>query len=103
MAITRPSDALEARAATDKALTSLLLGLGGVALLVGGVGIANVMIISVLERRGATFELRADGTFRCHLDGAEVTDADEAETIARIVLTLREEIRVVLLGRRVLH
>ena len=49
--VTRPSDALEARAATDDALTALLLGLGGVALLVGGIGIANVMVISVLERR----------------------------------------------------
>lgn len=49
--VTRPSDALEARAVTDTAFTTLLLGLGGVALLVGGVGIANVMVISVLERR----------------------------------------------------
>lgn len=42
MTVTRPSDALAARARTDKALTALLLGLGGVALLVGVVGIANV-------------------------------------------------------------
>jgi putative ABC transport system permease protein len=49
--VTRPSDALAARATTDRALTALLLALGGVALLVGGVGIANVMVIAVLERR----------------------------------------------------
>lgn len=49
--VTDPSAALQAKAATDGAFTSLLLGLGGVALLVGGVGVANTMIISVLERR----------------------------------------------------
>ncbi|MFF4772096.1 ABC transporter permease [Microtetraspora fusca] len=49
--VSRPSDALAARAAAAGAFTNLLLGLGGVALLVGGVGVANTMVISVLERR----------------------------------------------------
>jgi putative ABC transport system permease protein len=49
--VSRPSDALEAREATDDTLTALLLGLGAVALVVGGVGVANTMVISVLERR----------------------------------------------------
>ncbi|MFD4175735.1 ABC transporter permease [Streptomyces anulatus] len=49
--VSRPSDALAARAAADKGLTTLMLGLGAVALLVGGVGVANTMVISVLERR----------------------------------------------------
>jgi putative ABC transport system permease protein len=65
--VTRPSDALAARAATDKALTSLLLGLGGVALLVGGVGIANVMVISVLERRTEIGVRRALGATKQHI------------------------------------
>ena len=65
--VTRPSDALEARAATDQTFTALLLGLGGVALLVGGVGIANVMVISVLERRTEVGVRRALGATRRHV------------------------------------
>jgi putative ABC transport system permease protein len=49
--VSRPSDALVAKAAASAAFTNLLLGLGAVALLVGGVGVANTMVISVLERR----------------------------------------------------
>ena len=49
--VSRPSDALAAKLATQRAFNGLLLGLGGVALLVGGVGVANTMVISVLERR----------------------------------------------------
>ncbi|WP_327357208.1 ABC transporter permease [Streptomyces sp. NBC_01304] len=51
VAVTDPSAALQAKAATEGAFSTLLLGLGGIALLVGGVGVANTMIISVLERR----------------------------------------------------
>jgi putative ABC transport system permease protein len=63
----RPSDALEARAAAKTAFTSLFLGLGAVALLVGGVGIANVMVISVLERRSEVGLRRALGATRGHI------------------------------------
>jgi putative ABC transport system permease protein len=65
--ISRPSDALEARAAAKTAFTSLFLGLGAVALLVGGVGIANVMVISVLERRSEVGLRRALGATRKHV------------------------------------
>jgi putative ABC transport system permease protein len=63
----RPSDALEARAAAKTAFTSLFLGLGAVALLVGGVGIANVMVISVLERRSEIGLRRALGATKGHI------------------------------------
>jgi putative ABC transport system permease protein len=62
--VSRPSDALAAQAATKSAFTALLLGLGAVALLVGGVGIANVMVISVLERRPEIGLRRALGATR---------------------------------------
>ncbi|MEM7094816.1 MAG: ABC transporter permease [Actinomycetota bacterium] len=65
--VDRPTDALEAREAAGDALTSLFLGLGAVALLVGGVGIANVMVISVLERRAEIGLRRALGATRTHV------------------------------------
>ncbi|MEM8925864.1 MAG: ABC transporter permease [Actinomycetota bacterium] len=65
--VSRPSDALAARAEVDQSLQTLLLALGGVALLVGGVGIANVMIISVLERRTEIGLRRALGATRGHI------------------------------------
>jgi putative ABC transport system permease protein len=73
--VTRPSDALEARAAADDAFTSLLLGLGAVALLVGGVGIANVMVIGVLERRGEIGVRRALGATERHIRTQFLTEA----------------------------
>ena len=49
--VSQPSDALTARADAKGALDTLFLGLGAVALLVGAIGVANIMVISVLERR----------------------------------------------------
>ena len=65
--VSRPSDALAARAAAKTAFQSLFLGLGAVALLVGGVGIANVMFVSVLERRSEIGLRRALGATRRHI------------------------------------
>jgi putative ABC transport system permease protein len=65
--VSRPSDALAAKEATDSTLSGLLLGLGAVALLVGGVGVANTMVISVLERRSEIGLRRALGATRGHI------------------------------------
>ncbi|SDP68771.1 putative ABC transport system permease protein [Streptomyces sp. cf386] len=62
--VSRPSDALAAKEATDETLSGLLLGLGAVALLVGGVGVANTMVISVLERRSEIGLRRSLGATR---------------------------------------
>ena len=65
--VSRPTDVIEAKAAAESAFTNLFLGLGAVALLVGGVGIANVMVISVLERRAEIGLRRALGATRRHV------------------------------------
>lgn len=67
VAVSRPSEALTARLAVTGGATILLLGLGAVALLVGGIGIANVLVISVLERRGEIGLRRALGATRRHV------------------------------------
>ena len=67
VAVSYPSDILKAEVAAKGAYNGLLLGLGAVALLVGGVGIANVMVISVLERRSEVGLRRALGATRRHV------------------------------------
>jgi putative ABC transport system permease protein len=73
--VSRPSDAITARAEAATAYTELFLGLGAVALLVGGVGIANIMVISVLERRSEIGLRRALGATRRHVSLQFVTEA----------------------------
>ena len=65
--VDRPSEALEAAEAAEDTLTTLFVGLGSIALIVGGVGIANVMVISVIERRGEIGLRRALGATRRHI------------------------------------
>ncbi len=73
--VSRPSDVLEAEAAADNAFTALFLGLGAVALLVGGIGIANVMVIAVIERRGEIGLRRALGATKAHIRRQFLTEA----------------------------
>jgi putative ABC transport system permease protein len=65
--VSQPSSALVAEADARSALNGLFLGLGAVALLVGAVGVANIMIISVLERRSEIGLRRALGATRGHI------------------------------------
>jgi putative ABC transport system permease protein len=73
--VSYPSDILKAEVAAKGAYSGLFLGLGAVALLVGGVGIANVMVISVLERRSEIGLRRALGATRRHIAEQFLTEA----------------------------
>ena len=74
-AVSYPTDILQAEIAAKGAYNGLFLGLGAVALLVGGVGIANVMVISVLERRAEIGLRRALGATRRHIAEQFLTEA----------------------------
>jgi putative ABC transport system permease protein len=73
--VSRPSDALAAQAAAKTTFTGLLLGLGAVALLVSGIGVANTMVISVLERRAEIGLRRSLGATRGHIRIQFLTEA----------------------------
>jgi putative ABC transport system permease protein len=79
VSVANPVTALTARADATAAFSGLLLALGAVALLVGGIGIANVMVIAVLERRGEIGLRRALGARRLHV---AVQFAGEAVVLA---------------------
>lgn len=73
--LSRPSDALVARAQAKSAFNGLFLGLGAVALLVGAIGVANIMVISVLERRSEIGLRRALGATKAHIRAQFLTEA----------------------------
>lgn len=73
--VSRPSDVLVARGAVETAYQDLFLALGAVALLVGAIGIANVMVIGVLERRGEIGLRRALGATRPHIRRQFLTES----------------------------
>ena len=83
--VSQPSDVLTARAAAAGAFDSLFLGLGVVALIVGAVGVANIMIISVLERRSEIGLRRALGATRRQIRTQVLTESILLAVIGGIV------------------
>jgi putative ABC transport system permease protein len=75
VAVADPAAALIARADATAAFQGLFLALGGIALLIGGIGIANVMVISVLERQSEIGVRRALGARRLHIAVQFVAEA----------------------------
>ena len=73
--VTQPSAALAAQADAKGAFNALFLGLGAVALLVGAIGVANIMVISVLERRSEIGLRRALGATKGHIRIQFLTEA----------------------------
>ena len=88
--VSQPSAALTAQADAQGAFDTLFLGLGAVALLVGAVGVANIMVISVLERRSEIGLRRALGATKGHIRTQFLSEA--------ILLALTGGVAGVILG-----
>jgi putative ABC transport system permease protein len=82
------SEALAAERATDRTLDALLLGLGAVALLVGGVGVANTMVVSVLERRSEIGLRRALGATKGQIRVQFLAESLLLSALGGVVATL---------------
>lgn len=85
--VTRPSDALAAKRATESSFSVLFLALAGVALVVGGIGVANTMVVSVLERRSEIGLRRALGATRGQIRGQFLTESVVLATLGGLIGT----------------
>jgi putative ABC transport system permease protein len=83
--VTRPSDALAAKRATESSFSVLFLALAGVALIVGGIGVANTMVVSVLERRSEIGLRRALGATRGQIRGQFLTESVVLATLGGLL------------------
>jgi putative ABC transport system permease protein len=97
--VSQPSDALTARAAAAGAFDSLFLGLGIVALIVGAVGVANIMIISVLERRSEIGLRRALGATKSQIRSQFLGESILLAAIGGVVGVLAGAIATVIYAR----